>query len=653
MKRILPIAALALAPIAASAQSSCYTAQLVSEGIYTTGVVNGTAPATPCIGANVATNGLWYRFTSAVDTTILVSTHVDGYTDRDTRVHVYTGICNSLVCYAGDDDSGPGNTSQVSFPVTAGAYYTIAFDNQWNSEAFTFQISALYVPPPPEGIVNFISTGLPGGNAMGIVDMNDDGLDDAVYPGSSSFNISYQLPGGGFNQVNFPTTPAQNTASWSFAIGDWDSNGFRDLLYGGGQGATFMNADATGANYSQVTFPQYIFCQRTNFVDVNNDGLLDAFSCHDVDANVAFINDGNGNLVFTQGGYGTTCGNYGSIWTDIDNDGSMDLFVAKCGCDPTDLLMLNDGSGVFNNVAPSLGLNDSHQSWSSAWGDFDNDGDMDVLIGASSSGYHKLMRNEGDGTFTNVTPNSGMDTFNGQSIEWTAHDFNNDGYVDIMGGGAIHYNNGNMTFSHDPTAPGNSAIGDLNNDGFLDVIGGGGYMRNSGNNNNWIKIKPVGVTSNRDAIGARVYVTSALGTQIREVRSGDGFRYMSYIGAYFGLGQDAEVTEVRVVWPNGNEDIIEGPAINGSIEVVEGVSTGVAALNTSDFGVYPNPAVDQITVTGAALNAQLEVFDATGKLVLADRMQGGRLSVASLIPGVYQVRVIEAGEVRQLRFNKQ
>ena len=331
----------------------------------------------------------------------------------------------------------------------------------------------------------------------------------------------------------------------------------------------------------------------------------------------------------------------------------MDLFVAKCGCDPTDLLMLNDGSGVFNNVAPSLGLNDSHQSWSSAWGDFDNDGDMDVLIGASSSGYHKLMRNEGDGTFTNVTPNSGMDTFNGQSIEWTAHDFNNDGYVDIMGGGAIHYNNGNMTFSHDPTAPGNSAIGDLNNDGFLDVIGGGGYMRNSGNNNNWIKIKPVGVTSNRDAIGARVYVTSALGTQIREVRSGDGFRYMSYIGAYFGLGQDAEVTEVRVVWPNGNEDIIEGPAINGSIEVVEGVSTGVAALNTSDFGVYPNPAVDQITVTGAALNAQLEVFDATGKLVLAERMQGGRLSVASLIPGVYQVRVIEAGEVRQLRFNKQ
>ena len=85
MKRILPIAALALAPIAASAQSSCYTAQLVSEGIYTTGVVNGTAPATPCIGANVATSGLWYRFTSAVDTTILVSTHVDGYTDRDTR----------------------------------------------------------------------------------------------------------------------------------------------------------------------------------------------------------------------------------------------------------------------------------------------------------------------------------------------------------------------------------------------------------------------------------------------------------------------------------------------------------------------------------------------------------------------------------------
>src|SRR5690606_19655990 len=135
----------------------------------------------------------------------------------------------------------------------------------------------------------------------------------------------------------------------------------------------------------------------------NNDGHLDAFSCHDVDANVGFINDGNGNLTFTQGGYGTTCGNYGSIFTDYTNDGVPDLFVAKCGCDPQDLMMQNNGTGAFTNVAPAQGLNDSHQSWSSAWGDFDNDGDMDVLIGASSSGYHKLMMNDGTGNFTNAT----------------------------------------------------------------------------------------------------------------------------------------------------------------------------------------------------------------------------------------------------------
>ncbi|WKZ66616.1 MAG: FG-GAP-like repeat-containing protein [Flavobacteriales bacterium] len=655
MKRfLLSLLALGTAATALRAQSSCMTAQSITLGTYTVAPLTGAPPTAYCVGGGSPSYGAWFRFTAANDTMLRLSTYVEGYPTVDTRFHVYSGSCVALTCVAGDDDTGPGYSSIANFEVEAGVTYTIAFDSYWTANGFTFQLSELFVPPPPEGMVTFTAVSIPGSGAiMGAVDMNDDGRDDAVAPGYTSFTVSHQQPGGGFTPTTYPTTAADNTASWSFAVGDWDSNGHRDLLYGGGSGATFMKANADGTAYTEISFPEYIFSQRTNFVDINLDGHLDAFVCHDVDANVAFINDGLGNLTFTQGGYGTTCGNYGSIFTDIDNDGAMDLFVAKCGCDPNDLMMLNDGVGAFTNVAPAQGLADGHQSWSSAWGDFDNDGDMDVLIGASSSGYHKLMLNDGAGGFSNATAASGMDTWSGQSIEWTAHDFNNDGWVDILGGGALHYNNGNGTFSHDADAPDNHAIGDMNNDGFLDICTGSGYHRNGGNANNWIRINPVGSLSNRDAIGARVTITSALGTQIRDIRSGDGFRYMSFIGAHFGLGSDTQVEEVSIRWPNGDVEVIKGPAINTVHTIVQGTFTSVPGHEEPSFSIAPNPATEQVTLSGYDPMAPVEVLDATGKLVWSGRVAAGRLSVSALPQGAYLVRVLQPDGIRQARFVKQ
>lgn len=637
------------APMASRAQLSCATAVDVGIGVHTAPQVTGAPPSLICSGGNAtAAAGLWYRFTPTENMTVTVSSYVAGYPNVDTRLHVYTGTCDNLVCYAGDDDGGPGYTSIANFSVTAGTVYTIAWDSYWTSNAFTFSIQQAW---NATNSVLFTTVAVPGiGGVMGAVDMNDDGIDDLVAPGYSSFSVAYQGAGAAYSTTTFPTSNAVNTASWSFAVGDWDSNGHRDLLYGGGSGATFMTANADGSAYTQFSPPQYIFCQRTNFVDLNNDGHLDAFSCHDVDANVAFINNGAGQLVHTQGGYGTTCGNYGSIFTDIDNDGYMDLFVAKCGCDPTDLLMLNNGTGSFTNVAPSLGLADGHQSWSSAWGDFDNDGDMDVLIGSSSGAVHKLLYNNGDGTFTNAPPGNGMDSWTVTSIEWTAHDFNNDGWIDILGGGAIHYNNGDGTFSHDPNAPANHAIGDLNNDGFLDIATGNGYRRNEGNSNNWIRINPQGTISNRDAIGARVTITSALGTQIRDIRSGDGFRYMSFIGAHFGLGEDTQVDEVSIRWPNGAVEVIKNPAINTTHTIVQGTFTAVEEAVSPVIAVYPNPAQDRLSITGVAPQSAVEVFDATGKRVLAERLQGGNLNISALEAGTYVLRVLEAAGSRQVRF---
>lgn len=82
-----------------------------------------------------------------------MTSHVVGYPDVDTRMHVYVGTCGALACYAGDDDSGPGYSSISSFNVTAGTTYYIAWDSYWTANGFTFAIYEYDVPGPPQGTV--------------------------------------------------------------------------------------------------------------------------------------------------------------------------------------------------------------------------------------------------------------------------------------------------------------------------------------------------------------------------------------------------------------------------------------------------------------------------------------------------------------------
>ena len=659
MRTPLLTVALLLGASTAFGQNSCSTALAVMPGTYTVTAIDGPeAPSPICIETGMATGAEWYKYTPVQDTTVRLTTDLVG--SGDTRFHVYTGNCGSLVCVIGDDDSGNGLTSAALFDAVAGVTYKIAFDNNWSSAGFSFSLTELAPIVPAEGQVHFTPTTVPGltvGDC--VVDMNGDNLDDVVSASTTNIRIQYQLTTGGYTSVNIATAPAVNSPSWSIVAGDIDGNGHNDLLYGGQTGASLMMANGTGTGFTPTYNSEYIFCQRTNMVDINNDGNLDGFVCHDVDDNVALMNDGNGNLSYVQGGLGLGCGNYGSLWVDYDNDGDQDMFVARCGCNPVDILMRNNGDGSFTDVAPALGLADGHQSWSSAWGDFDNDEDMDVLIGSSSSSYQKLMTNNGDGTFTNVTIGSGFDTFNGQSIEWTTHDFNNDGNLDILGGGSLMFGNGAMTFAPETmaSAPYSGAIGDLNNDGFLDVMGWNQPYLNDGNDNNWLKVNTVGTTSNTNGIGARISVTSTSGVQIREVRSGDAFSTMSSLTAHFGLGSDEVVDEVSIRWPSGIVNVITDVSINSTISLVEGVNTAVSG--TADAGglrVYPNPAQDHLFVELVAGRGTrtVTVLDVAGKQVIASTtLVGDRVDVSGLSKGAYQVQVQQDGTLHKRTFVKQ
>lgn len=515
------------------------------------------------------------------------------------------------------------------------------------------------------GQISFTTVNIPATGQYGIcaVDMNGDYLDDIVSVSSTNIQIFFQNEDGTFTEQNFPTAPAGNLPSWSLAAGDLTGNGYNDLLYGGGSGVTFMIANNDGTAYTELTFPEFVFSQRSNFVDLNNDGHLDAFVCHDVAPNVYYINDGDGNLTFNQGGIGDfpTGGHYGSIWFDYNNDGLPDMFMAKCGGSierRTNQLFRNNGDGTFTDVALEAGLADPIQTWSAAVGDFNNNGYMDLLVGASSftDGGHKLMRNNGDGTFTDVTAGSGFDVFTGTSVEHATYDFNNDGYLDIMGNSnTLFINNGDFTFTPVIIPFSGASVADLNNNGFLDAYRATSIYYNVGNDNNWIKITTEGVESNRNGIGARVEITSALGTQIRDVRSGEGFRYMSSLNTHFGIGQDTEIETLVIKWPSGIIDIIENPEINATHHIIEGQTV----LSNQNFqalevSLHPNPVSEKLFLSyrGSLSGANIQIIDVMGRSIANTKLLENNIDVSNLKVGIYFLNISHEGKTAQLKFLK-
>lgn len=649
-------------------QITCFDAMPITAGNHIVNAIDGSQVPQPVCAPNGAIpiqnnpRGKWYKYVPTQNYNVTVTTDLATNTPRvDTRFHVYTGTCAALVCYNGDDDSGSGYSSVKTFSVQAGITYYIAFDNRWSSNGFTFQLSEGTFVTPPQNPINFTAQNvgtITGTHRICVVDMNGDYLDDIVTVSSTSIQIHYQQTSGGFTVTSIPTTAAQFLPTWSMAVGDYDKNGFNDLVYGGGNGVTIMRSNSTGTGFTQISGSQYVFSQRSNFVDINNDGHLDIFVCHDVQPNVYYINDGNGNLNFNQGGIGDhpQGGNYGSLWVDYDNDGDQDLFLAKCrGGSSTakfNELHRNNGNGTFTNVSVQSNLYDPLQTWSSAWNDYNNDGFMDVLVGASSTadGSHKLMRNNSDSTFSNITLGSGWDTNTTLSVEHVTYDFDNDGFADVFGGsGKIMFNNGNFTFFPVVYSISNGAIGDLNNDGFLDIQTGNTIHYNTRNNNNWIKINLQGIQSNRNGIGARVEIYGNWGKQIRDVRSGEGFRYMNTLNTHFGIGTATRIDQIKIIWPSGIVDVINNPNINQAITIIEGSSPLSLANNgNTKIILYPNPTSETITLSNIEnLNIKnITIVSTLGKVVKKVNLSNYSFSVSDLSEGFYILLLETENEIK-------
>lgn len=453
------------------------------------------------------------------------------------------------------------------------------------------------------------------GVAIAVLDMNGDGKDDIVRMNRGyQMSVEYQTaPGTPFQHVIIGDV--SNQSQWGICAGDLTNNGRPDILTGGDyDGIKVLIFNGTAFNIIQQPGPQ-TFVQCVNMADINHDGWLDAFVCHDDGAPRVFLNtgDGQGTLTYSSNAISfvteppsDNSGNYGSVWSDVNNDGDLDLYIAKCRqgvTDPNDgrrinQLFLNNGDGTYTqDLNNASGLRIGAQSWTADFGDIDNDGDFDCFV-TNHDQTSQLLENDGAGHFTDITASSGLfNAIAGLPIQGVFRDFDNDGYVDILVAGTQHYlfrNNGNKTFSELSVLGTNQmesfALGDLNHDGFQDIYAGYAEIYttpsnipdevwlNSGNGNHFFGMTLRGVQSNRSAIGAKVLLYSALGTQVREVRSGESYGIMNSTHIHFGMGNLTQIDSVVVQWPSGTVEVLLQPAVDQYIVLEEGKCTAPPAI---------------------------------------------------------------------------
>ena len=243
-------------------------------------------------------------------------------------------------------------------------------------------------------------------------------------------------------------------------------------------------AEALGAN---IVYEGNILGAGISFFDYNNDGLDDITLAAPLDGDYIFLRNEGGffvedDLVITSDGYRIKQVN----WVDIDNDGDADFFAAS-DIGPCKLYR-NDGDGVFTDISDTSGIpQDVHEFFGASWGDYNNDSHLDVFLSVRDP-YQEvpnfLYRNNGDGTFTDVTAEAGLDLSGFLSFCSAFFDYDRDGFQDIYVANdkfftpnLLYHNNGDGTFESVGAATGSdlfmgamsTTIDDYNNDGWLDI----------------------------------------------------------------------------------------------------------------------------------------------------------------------------------------
>jgi hypothetical protein len=507
----------------------------------------------------------------------------------------------------------PGRTNRIltltNVLISFAGEYRARAANSFGS--VTSQVAVLDVDPVFTKMAAPVLNLAGGSSGISWVDYNNDGFQDLLIVGKGSGTALFKNNGDGtFGKPTGTGIPSSGLGGGSWA--DFDNDGYLDLLLAGANALYRNNGNGTFTKWPFNAGGINSYC--VSWVDIDSDGFPDlSFGNYFTGGlNGFFHNNRNGTFTKITNSIPALdkSNSQGMSWGDYDNDGRPDLFVANTGSQKC-LLYHNEGNGSFSKVTNSPVTTVAGKFACGAWGDYDNDGWLDLFV----CGYnqkHFLWHNNRDGTFIQVSNAGSIVTDSGddQTCAWA--DYDNDGYLDlfITSGGltyglkdSLYRNNGDGSFTkitrgslvNDNGEGGGAAWGDFNRDGFPDLfvsnwqnISTGdkeNYLYlNNGNTNNWLTIKCEGRVSNRAAIGAKVRIKANIYGkdiwQLREISAGGAYVSQHSLEPSFGLADATNVLVVRIEWPSGIVQELTNVAPRQFL-VVREPSTITAGLLTS------------------------------------------------------------------------
>ncbi len=444
---------------------------------------------------------------------------------------------------------------------------------------------------------------------------------------------------GGFVDAAEDLGMADLGTGFGAAWADYDSDGDPDLYLVRSLQSNLLYRNE-GSRFIELSAPAGVAGaddgdgSAAAWADYDGDGDLDLYVTNYGQPNRLYRNDGNHFTdVAAEAGVDDGGDGYGAAWADVDRDGDPDLYVVNFG---ENRFYRNEGAG-FVEAAAETGLADANSSLQPAWADYDSDGDPDLFL--ANSGPNRLFRNDG-GSFVDVTSEAGVEEagLGGPSFGASWGDFDNDGDLDLY---VSYYEEGNRLYvnssgqflessaSFNVTGPDTArsrgavwgdfdndsdldlyvsnagqknnlfrndgetfidvadsfrvaggansrgvALADFNGDGGLDIFvavqDSGDYLfQNQESNGNWLAIRPRGTKSSSDAIGTRFEIAFEGRRAIREITGGASYLSQDALTAAFGLGDAERVDTLTVRWPSGIAQRMYNIAANTVLDLTE------------------------------------------------------------------------------------